>query len=155
MQEGGGQTPTCSLLICWSTRLSSHLFPGAWQRRLTSAERCVESQRLAGRQSVSAPAVRIWGDRYINMGPIKYGECNLWKWQIILSMLSGNCQRCIIEDVSERNTGSASKRMGSTKVDVCALMSDCAFCVHTPLCQDAMKLLPSFYGASHLLGPRK
>lgn len=128
---------------------------GARQRRLTSAERCVESQRLAGRQSVSAPAVRIWGDRYINMGPIKYGECNLWKWQIILSVLSGNCQRCITENVSERNTGSASTRMGSTKGDVRAQLSDCAFSVHTPLCRDGMKLLLSFYGALHLLGPRE
>lgn len=56
-------------------------------------------------------------------------------------MVSGNCQRCIIEDVSERNAGSASKRTRSTEVDVCALLSDCAFCVHAPLCEDGMKLL--------------
>lgn len=93
----------CSLFICLRMRLLYIYFLGCRGAVANALKDVWRSQHVAGRQSVSAPTVRIWGDRYINMGPIKYRECNLWKWQIILFMLSGNYKRCIIEAVSETN----------------------------------------------------
>lgn len=57
------------------------------------------------------------------MGPIKYeggaawgggeGGGNLWKWHIILLVLSGNCRRCIIWGaVTERNLGGVPRSGG-------------------------------------------
>lgn len=148
------KTLICSLFICWARGCCTFISSGAGRRRrLTRGERCAESRRVAGRRSVSAPTVRIWEDRYINVGPIKYGECNLWKWQIILSMLSGNCRRCIIGAVSETNTGGELKSAcGQQGVDVCVLLL-CAFLCVYPFCHDGMKLLlTSYSGALHLLG---
>lgn len=58
---GGWGNADVFIIYLFERKVVIHLFPWAagWWRWLTCGERCVESRRVAGRQSVSAPTVRI------------------------------------------------------------------------------------------------